>query len=142
MSAVQFDEKSVKIYLDKCITFWREKGFFGDPCAKYYVDAFQSVRMALFEERLPGDIEPIGKSAITHRDLLRKDEEDLLDTVIAFSRSCGYASALMTNRKLKIDLHTASRLIEKMRILGIVGAMDPATGHWPIILDASAKEEG
>lgn len=51
--------KEIQTYLDDCIKFWRnlrddpeEKKFTEHECA-CYIDAFQSVRMSIFEELLP-----------------------------------------------------------------------------------------
>lgn len=58
MSNIPFTKEEVKKYLDTCITHWRE---FRDnklnneearSRSKHYVDAFQSVRIALFGTRL------------------------------------------------------------------------------------------
>lgn len=50
---IELTEDAIKEYLDKCITIWRKKRD-NEPCdyAKYYIDAFQSVRMSLFNELL------------------------------------------------------------------------------------------
>lgn len=47
------NKESVLQYLDKCITFWRAQRD-NNSCeyAKYYIDAFQSVRKSLFGELL------------------------------------------------------------------------------------------
>ena len=54
---IKFAEKNVKDYLDGCITVWRDKR---DDMknskeerliAIYYIDAYQSVRMSLFDEQ-------------------------------------------------------------------------------------------
>lgn len=47
------DKKSILKYLDGCIAFWRNKRD-NENCeyAKYYIDAFQSVRKSLFGELL------------------------------------------------------------------------------------------
>lgn len=46
--------EEIKEYLDKCIRYWRDKRD-KDGCeyAKYYIDAFQSIRMSIFDDLLP-----------------------------------------------------------------------------------------
>lgn len=51
---IPFEEEAVKGYLDECILFWRKRVGNVEE-AKYYVDAFQSVRVSLFGELLPGE---------------------------------------------------------------------------------------
>lgn len=55
-NTIPFDEEHIKAYLDRCIVYWRKKLDEGDdkmaPC---YIDAFQSVRMTLYDELLPND---------------------------------------------------------------------------------------
>ena len=47
------DKESVLQYLDECITFWRtQRDNKNCKYAKYYIDAFQSVRNSLFGELL------------------------------------------------------------------------------------------
>lgn len=47
-----FEKDAVKDYLDTNIRYWRaEREYSIDP-AKYYIDAYQSVRMSLFGELL------------------------------------------------------------------------------------------
>jgi hypothetical protein len=54
MATIPFTEKDVKEYLDKVITFWRKEHYINHvPHANYYIDAFQSVRVSLFGEKLP-----------------------------------------------------------------------------------------
>jgi hypothetical protein len=43
----------VKIYLDECIDHWRSQADAGNPEAKFYVDAFQSIRTSLLGELKP-----------------------------------------------------------------------------------------
>lgn len=59
---VSFTETDVMAYLDKAIEFWRRKrdeapftpeGSKLSLMAAHYVDAFQSVRVSLFGDRLP-----------------------------------------------------------------------------------------
>ena len=59
---VPFTETDVKAYLDKAILFWRKKrndapstpeGTKLVVMARHYVDAYQSVRVSLFGDRLP-----------------------------------------------------------------------------------------
>jgi hypothetical protein len=65
MSTVLFTEKDIKSYLDECIVFWRRKRdshLGADKIPEFnmavcYVDAFQSVRMSLFGELLPMEVE-------------------------------------------------------------------------------------
>lgn len=54
---VEFTPEAVKKYLDECICFWRIKHLEGDEGAKYYIDAFQSIRVSLFGELLPAEDE-------------------------------------------------------------------------------------
>ena len=59
---VPFTERDVKIYLDKCIRFWRDKRdkkhalnmqeMEERTMAPFYIDAYQSVRSSLFGELL------------------------------------------------------------------------------------------
>ena len=50
---INFDEESIKKYLDNCIKFWRkERDEKNSEDAKYYIDAFQSVRISIFGELL------------------------------------------------------------------------------------------
>lgn len=50
---VVFDEQNIKNYLDNVIVFWRRRrDEKEDEIAKYYIDAFQSVRNSLFGELL------------------------------------------------------------------------------------------
>lgn len=44
-NVVPFTKEGVKEYLNTCICFWRKSK---EPYAKYYVDAFQSVRISIF----------------------------------------------------------------------------------------------
>jgi hypothetical protein len=48
---VNFTQKEVKKYLDDMIKYWRNKRD-NENCnyAKYYIDAFQSVKMSIFGE--------------------------------------------------------------------------------------------
>ena len=54
---IKFTEKDVKKYLDKCIDIWRKKRDNMENSkedrltAIYYIDAYQSVRMSLFDEK-------------------------------------------------------------------------------------------
>jgi len=44
-----FEPDAVREYLDQCIRFWRKVDY---PFARYYINAFQSVRVSLFGELL------------------------------------------------------------------------------------------
>lgn len=48
--------EDIKTYLDNCIRAWRSKRD-NEHCyfAKYYIDAYQSVRYSIFGECLPAD---------------------------------------------------------------------------------------
>lgn len=47
------DLEEVKNYLDKCIVYWRDKrDNENSEVAKYYIDAFQSARISIFDELL------------------------------------------------------------------------------------------
>jgi len=48
-----FEKEDVKTYLDDCIKYWRLRESKGITIAQYYIDAYQSVRVSLFGERLP-----------------------------------------------------------------------------------------
>jgi len=54
---IKFIKKDVKEYLDKCIDIWRDKRDNMENSkedrlmAIYYIDAYQSVRMSLFNEQ-------------------------------------------------------------------------------------------
>ncbi|RLI54444.1 MAG: hypothetical protein DRP09_13045 [Candidatus Thorarchaeota archaeon] len=50
---VKFTKKDVQAYLDYAIRHWRKARSKGNRVAKYYVDAFQSVRVSLFGKLLP-----------------------------------------------------------------------------------------
>ena len=50
---LKFTKNNVKLYLDYAIKQWRKKRKSGSKIAKYYIDAFQSVRVSLFGELLP-----------------------------------------------------------------------------------------
>lgn len=55
---LRFKEEDVKEYLDSCIKYWRkrkEEALIHSEAlvASCYIDAFQSVRVSLFEELLP-----------------------------------------------------------------------------------------
>ena len=56
-NVVKFTEKNVKEYLDSCIIIWRDKrdnmknSKEERLMAVYYIDAYQSVRMSLFDEQ-------------------------------------------------------------------------------------------
>lgn len=45
------DLEEIKQYLDKAIDSWRKKDNEKNEIAKYYIDAFQSVRISIFGER-------------------------------------------------------------------------------------------
>jgi len=47
-----FGQENVKNYLDTCINLWREERARGSGVARYYVDAYQSVRTMLFGDVL------------------------------------------------------------------------------------------
>ena len=47
---VPLEREAVREYLDSCIRYWRD---YPSPHARYYIDAFQSVRTSLFGETLP-----------------------------------------------------------------------------------------
>jgi hypothetical protein len=47
---IKFNKESVKEYLDKCIEYWRKQKQYGNEIARYYIDAYQSVRTSLFGE--------------------------------------------------------------------------------------------
>jgi hypothetical protein len=47
---IKFNKESVKEYLDKCIKHWRKQKQYGNEAARYYIDAYQSVRTNLFGE--------------------------------------------------------------------------------------------
>jgi hypothetical protein len=49
---VPFEEDSVRNYLDEAITYWRNEERKGRDIAVWYVDAFQSMRTALFGSTL------------------------------------------------------------------------------------------
>jgi len=132
MSTIQFNKDDVKAYLDKCIVHWREQASLGDPCARYYIDAFQSMRMALFDETLPGDPDPAGISAIYYRhadglNALDKMYDELLNTAVTHVREQGFTSISILQRTMKIGYTQAARLIEKMEYMGIIGAPDPTS---------------
>ena len=46
-----YEPEDIREYLDDCITFWRDKRD-KENCkfAKYYIDAFQSVRISIFKK--------------------------------------------------------------------------------------------
>lgn len=56
-------KKEIKDYLDNCIRFWRKEREKNVPNAhemtydsslcNHYIDAFQSIRMSIFDELLP-----------------------------------------------------------------------------------------
>lgn len=46
---IKFTEESVKNYLDDCIKFWRKDK---RKISKYYIDAYQSMRISLFGKLL------------------------------------------------------------------------------------------
>ena len=48
--SVSLTEKDIKSYLDDCIDYWREQRKKDNEIARYYIDAFQSVRISLFDE--------------------------------------------------------------------------------------------
>ena len=56
-NVIKFTEKNVKEYLDSCIVIWRDKRDNMENSkeerlmAVYYIDAYQSVRMSLFNEQ-------------------------------------------------------------------------------------------
>jgi len=56
-NVIKFAEKNVKDYLDSCIVIWRDKrdnmknSKEDRLMAVYYIDAYQSVRMSLFNEQ-------------------------------------------------------------------------------------------
>ena len=56
---ILFTEKDIKEYLDKCIRYWRKKKIKADKetwnMACHYIDAFQSIRISLFDNALPID---------------------------------------------------------------------------------------
>lgn len=58
IDTIKFNPDKVKRYLDSCINFWRkERDEEGSLIAKYYIDAYQSVRNSLFGELLlPNDL--------------------------------------------------------------------------------------
>lgn len=49
---VEFKEDKVKAYLDQAIRFWRGMVRRGHTGSEYYVDAYQSVRVSIFGEKL------------------------------------------------------------------------------------------
>jgi len=54
---VPFKEKAVRMYLDRCINYWRNRrDFEDDEEADHYIDAFQKVRISLFGKPLSGDM--------------------------------------------------------------------------------------
>ncbi len=50
---IDFTPRCVQEYLDNCIRYWRNND---SDYAKYYVDAFQSIRSSMFGEALPKDL--------------------------------------------------------------------------------------
>lgn len=56
-----WDEETVRQYLDDCIRQERKNLADGSEFAKYYIDAYQSLRMSLFGEFLP---RPDGKPVV------------------------------------------------------------------------------
>jgi hypothetical protein len=52
-NTVELNERAVKAYLDSCIRHWRLKRLLGSKMACHYIDAYQSVRVSLFDELLP-----------------------------------------------------------------------------------------
>lgn len=56
-SVINEEYRDILKYLDKCIDFWR-----GSNCSesKYYVDAYQSVRISLFGKTKPSGHHGIG----------------------------------------------------------------------------------
>lgn len=55
---VKLTEEDIKQYLDSCITHWRERKknatVLSDiDMAVHYIDAYQSVRISLFDELFP-----------------------------------------------------------------------------------------
>lgn len=49
---IPFNKEDVKKYLDECIKYWRKEHLNNKEMARYYIDAFQSVRVSLFNELL------------------------------------------------------------------------------------------
>ena len=49
--------EEIKEYLDNCIKYWREDKRMPDERSVYYIDAYQSVRVSIFDEQLPQDSE-------------------------------------------------------------------------------------
>ncbi len=43
-------EEEIKDYLDQCIYYWRDPNEEHKYMAKYYIDAFQSIRLFIFGE--------------------------------------------------------------------------------------------
>jgi hypothetical protein len=52
-TTIPFTRKNIEEYLDDCIRHWRKKRAEGSVAARYYIDAFQSVRTSLFNQLLP-----------------------------------------------------------------------------------------
>jgi len=52
-NTVPFEKSEIKNYLRQCVLYWRSKDAEGDEVAKYYIDAFQSMSMSLFDETVP-----------------------------------------------------------------------------------------
>lgn len=55
MATVKFTKEDIKAYLDRNILFWRAKREKRNKMASYYINAYQSVRMSLFDELLSED---------------------------------------------------------------------------------------
>ena len=64
LDVIQFEKTKVIEYLDACIRHWRRENELGNITARYYIDAFQSVRISLFGELLPPEL-PISSSTKT-----------------------------------------------------------------------------
>jgi hypothetical protein len=50
--SVALTEKEIKAYIDSCIEYWRDQRRNGDDKAVYYIDAYQSMRISLFDKLL------------------------------------------------------------------------------------------
>lgn len=56
--SVEFEPDAIKEYIDKCISHWRSERWQSDNIdhirrCEHYIDAYQSIRVALFDHAAP-----------------------------------------------------------------------------------------
>lgn len=110
--------------IQRLVSLWQAQAGLGQPGTTATVGIVDAMPSSVPMKQIP-----------MWEDLLpeKKDEDPMLEEAIALSRRQGRASASMLQQRLKVGYTRASRLVETMEQMGIVGPPEPGGGARQIL---------